>query len=110
MNHTAPPDDAAIRQCLRQVMDPEAGFNIIDLGLVYRIAIAPPQVVVEMTMTSPACPLGDMITAEARAAIAPALPPGWNADIRLVWEPPWQPAMMSEDGRRHFGWEGDDDV
>ena len=105
-----PPDEAAIRDRLRQVIDPEAGFNIVDLGLIYDIAITPPQVSIAMTMTSPACPLGDMITAEARDAIAPALPPGWSVDIRLVWEPPWQPAMMSEEGRKHFGWQGDGDV
>ncbi len=105
-----PPDEATIRDCLRQVIDPEAGCNIVDLGLVYRIEIAPPQVVVAMTMTSPACPLGDMIIAEAREAIAPALPPGWSADIRLVWEPPWQQSMMRDAARKHFGWQDDDDV
>ena len=105
-----PPDETAIRTCLRQVIDPEAGCNIVDLGLVYRIDIAPPQVRVEMTMTSPACPLGDMITAEARDAMVPALPPGWSADIRLVWEPPWQQLMMSDAARKHFGWQEDDDV
>ena len=102
---TAPPDESSIRDCLRKVIDPEAGFNIVDLGLVYRITIAAPRVEVDMTMTSPACPLGDMIIAEAREAIAPTLPPGWSAEIRLVWEPPWQPALMSAEGRRHFGWQ-----
>ena len=101
------PDEATILECLRRVMDPEAGFNIVDLGLIYRIGIAAPRVEVEMTMTSPACPLGEMIVDEARAAIAPALPPGWQAEIRLVWEPPWQPARMSAAGKAHFGWSGD---
>ena len=110
MNPPAPPDDAAIRQCLRQVIDPEAGCNIVDLGLVYRIDIAAPRVRIEMTMTSPACPLGDMIAAEVREAIAPALPPGWTADIRLVWEPPWQQSMMTGAARKHFGWEDGHDV
>ncbi len=90
MTAFAPPDPARILDFLRQVIDPEAGCNIVDLGLAYRIDIARPQVVVAMTMTSPACPLGVMITAEVREAIAPAMPPGWSADIRLVWEPPWQ--------------------
>ncbi len=99
-----PPDEERIRAALREVMDPEAGFNIVDLGLIYRVAIAAPQVDIEMTMTSPACPLGDMIIDEAREAVAPTLPPGWTVDIRLVWEPPWQPALMSEAGKKHFGW------
>lgn len=110
MSPPAPPDDATIRDCLRRVIDPEAGCNIVDLGLVYRIEIAPPQVVVAMTMTSPACPLGDMITADAREAIAPVLPPGWRADIHLVREPPWQPSMMTDAARQHFGWQEDDDA
>jgi metal-sulfur cluster biosynthetic enzyme len=106
----APPDPARILDFLRQVIDPEAGCNIVDLGLAYRIDIARPQVVVAMTMTSPACPLGVMITAEVREAIAPAMPPGWSADIRLVWEPPWQQSMMTDAARKHFGWQDDDDV
>lgn len=98
------PDEAAIRDLLRQVIDPEAGINIVDLGLVYRVEVAPQAVLIEMTMTSPACPLGEMIMDQARAAVAPALPAGWSADVRLVWEPPWQPSMMSASSREHFGW------
>ena len=108
---TAPaPDETAIRERLRLVMDPEAGFNIVDLGLIYRIAVAAPRIEIDMTMTSPACPLGDMIIDDAREALAPALPPGWSVDIRLVWEPPWEPALMSEAGKAHFGWQGDADA
>jgi len=110
MNSPALPDDATIRERLRLVIDPEAGCNIVDLGLVYRIDIAAPRVSIEMTMTSPACPLGDMIIDQAREAIAPALPPGWSADIRLVWEPPWQQSMMTDAARKHFGWEDAGDV
>ncbi|MBI5108642.1 MAG: metal-sulfur cluster assembly factor [Rhodocyclales bacterium] len=110
MTQPAPPDDTTIRNCLRQVIDPEAGCNIVDLGLVYHINIVPPRVSIAMTMTSPACPLGDMITAEAREAIAPALPPGWSADLRLVWEPPWQQSMMTDAARKHFGWADGGDV
>jgi metal-sulfur cluster biosynthetic enzyme len=110
MNSPALPDDATIRDSLRLVIDPEAGCNIVDLGLVYRIDIAPPIVGIDMTMTSPACPLGDMIIDQAREAIAPALPPGWSADIRLVWEPPWQQSMMTDAARKHFGWEDASDV
>ena len=99
------PDEAAIQQLLRRVIDPEVGMNIVDLGLVYRIESGPQGVLVEMTMTSPACPLGEMITDEVREVLAGALPAGCETDIRLVWEPPWQQSMMSEAGRRHFGWE-----
>lgn len=93
-----------IRDILRKVVDPELGANIVDLGLVYRIEPTPERVLVEMTMTSPACPMGDMIMDDVNAALAAALPEGCRLDIRLVWEPPWDPSMMSERVKNHFGW------
>ena len=60
---------------------------------------------IEMTMTSPACPMGDMIVGDVHAALAKALPATMVPDIRLVWEPPWNPAMMDEATKQHFGWE-----
>ncbi len=107
--HKLPPDASAIRNLLRRVIDPEVGMNIVDLGLVYRVETGPERILIEMTMTSPACPLGEMISDEVRDVLAHALPQGCVADIRLVWEPPWQQSMMSEAGKRHFGWEGEPD-
>lgn len=106
-NETAKPlpDEAAIRNLLRRVLDPEAGLNIVDLGLVYRVDVAPERVAIEMTMTSPACPLGEMITDEVKDVLARALPPSCTTEVRLVWEPPWQQSMMSDAGKRHFGWD-----
>lgn len=98
------PDDAAIRELLRQVIDPEAGMNIVDLGLIYRVEATPEKLLIDMTMTSPACPLGEMIMDNIREVLAPALPQGGVLDIRLVWEPPWEPSMMSDSSRQHFGW------
>ncbi len=106
---TPMPDEAAIRNLLRQVIDPEVGTNIVDLGLVYRVEAAQDRVLIEMTMTSPACPLGEMISDEVKDVLAHALPHGSVAEVRLVWEPPWAPSMMSEAGKRHFGWEGGPD-
>jgi len=99
-----PPDADRVRALLRQVIDPEVGANIVDLGLVYAIDIAAGRVRVAMTMTSPACPMSEMIVDEARAALADGLPLGWQAEVALVWEPPWSPALMSERTRRNFGW------
>jgi metal-sulfur cluster biosynthetic enzyme len=99
-----PPDEERIRELLRRVVDPEVGANIVDLGLVYRIDIAPGRVAIAMTMTSPACPMGEMILDDVRAALADGLPPDWQAEVALVWEPPWTPALMSERTRRNFGW------
>ena len=101
---TSLPDVEAIRDILRQVIDPEVGINIVDLGLVYLIEVAPERLRVEMTMTSPACPMGEMIVNEVHVALAEALPDTCQPDVRLVWTPPWDPSMMSEDSRLHFGW------
>jgi metal-sulfur cluster biosynthetic enzyme len=98
------PDEQQIRDILRRVIDPEVGMNIVDLGLVYRVDAGADGVLVEMTMTSPACPLGEMITDEVKDVLARSLPPSLKAEVRLVWEPPWQQSMMSEAGKQHFGW------
>lgn len=98
------PDDSAVREALRQVEDPEAGMNIVDLGLVYGIEVASGAVHVDMTMTTAACPMGDMITEQARAAIAAIVPNGTTVEIRLVWDPPWTPDKMTGLAREHFGW------
>ncbi len=93
-----------IREALSTVDDPEVGMNIVDLGLVYRIDIAAELVRVELTMTTPACPMGDLITENAHRAVRAALPEGVAVEVALVWEPPWTPDMMSESARQRFGW------
>lgn len=98
------PSEDEVRDALRNVLDPEAGMNVVDLGLVYGIEIAAAEVLVTMTMTTPACPMGDMITDNAREAVRAIVPETARVEVALVWEPPWTPAMMSEDARRHFGW------
>ncbi len=96
--------DDAIRDALRQVDDPEAGMNIVDLGLVYGIEVAAGAVRVEMTMTTAACPMADMITDQVRAAIAAIAPPGTAIDVQMVWDPPWTPDRMTGIAKEHFGW------
>ena len=98
------PDDDAVREALRQVEDPEAGMNIVDLGLVYAIEVSPGQVGVEMTMTTAACPMTDMIVDQARDAVTALVPEGTAVDVRLVWDPPWTPDKMTGVAREHFGW------
>ncbi len=100
------PGEEAVRDALRSVDDPEVGMNIVDLGLVYRIDIGPERVRVELTMTTPACPLGDLITDNCRRAVGALLPEGVGVDIELVWDPPWTPDRMSESARQTFGWPG----
>jgi metal-sulfur cluster biosynthetic enzyme len=102
---TAAPDTEQIRAALRKVVDPEVGANIVDLGLVYRIEIDGSNLLIEMTMTSPACPMGEMIVDDAYAELDRVLPADWQPEIRLVWEPPWAPSMMSEKCRLSLGWD-----
>jgi len=99
-----PLDDETVREALRSVDDPEAGMNIVDLGLVYEVDVVPGRVIVELTMTTQACPMTDMILAQARAAIESVAPPDTEIDLRLVWDPPWTPDKMSGMAREFFGW------
>ncbi|MBS1129026.1 MAG: hypothetical protein H6R16_28 [Proteobacteria bacterium] len=102
---TAALDTEQIRTALRKVVDPEVGANIVDLGLIYRIEFdAPGKLLIEMTMTSPACPMGEMIVDDAYAELDSVLPADCQPEIRLVWEPPWAPSMMSEKCRLSLGW------
>lgn len=98
------PDESVVRDALATVIDPEAGMNVVDLGLVYRVESGPAGVLVEMTMTTPACPVADMLVDEARSAIVQVTPPGTPIDVRLVWDPIWNPSMMSGVAKDHFGW------
>jgi metal-sulfur cluster biosynthetic enzyme len=98
--------DADIREALRTVIDPELGVNIVDLGLVYRIDVEGSHVRVEMTMTSPACPMSDYLKALVDEAIKGIVPGVEHVDVVLVLEPPWDPDMMSDAARRQLdgGW------
>ncbi len=102
---SALPDTEQIRDALRKVADPEVGANIVDLGLVYRIEVSAQGVLIEMTMTSPACPMGDLIMDDAYAELERILPADCQPEIRVVWEPPWQPSMMSEKCKLRLGWQ-----
>ena len=98
------PEVELVRTVLRQVIDPEVGINIVDLGLVYRIDSTPDRTRIELTMTSPACPMGEMIMDDARAALVAGLPGCGAPELVLVWEPPWDPSMMSISAKHNLGW------
>lgn len=100
----AMPTEEAVRAALRGVIDPEVGMNVVDLGLIYGIEIGSRSVRVAMTMTTPACPMGSMITEDAREAIRDIAPEGADVVVDLVWDPPWSSERMSENAKRHFGW------
>ena len=81
-------------------------MSIVDLGLVYGIAVEAGKVRVEMTMTSPACPVAPYIVEESTAAIRAVAPEGTDVEVELVWEPPWTPELMSPEAQKRFGWAG----
>lgn len=99
------PTEETVREALRSVDDPEAGMNIVELGLVYGIDVEADRIRVRMTMTSAACPMGDYLTEAARDAVLRAYPQIGQIDVDLVWEPMWTPEMMSEEARNFFGWQ-----
>jgi metal-sulfur cluster biosynthetic enzyme len=92
----------AVRQALRQVKDPELDMNIIDLGLVYDVEIAGGDVHVNMTLTSPGCPAGPMITNDAYRVVR-GLEGVQDVDIEIVWEPYWTPERMDPKVRALMG-------
>lgn len=96
------PTREQLREMLKDVFDPELGYNIVDLGLVYGVEIAETVVTVTMTLTTPGCPASDMIQAGVRNRLDEAEGVG-EVVIDLVWEPPWGPDAMSPAAKEHFG-------
>jgi len=105
-NHDPQPttalDEAAVQQVLRKVKDPEAGLNIIDLGLVYDVEIVDGKVSVKMTLTSPACPAGPQIMSDVDGAVR-ALDGVRDVRVELVWEPYWTPERIDPKVRAYLG-------
>jgi metal-sulfur cluster biosynthetic enzyme len=94
------PEQDDVLEALRDVVDPELGINVVDLGLVYGVDVGEDRVAtIDMTLTSAACPLTDVIEDQAQAALD-----GLVADLRInwVWLPPWGPDKITEDGREQL--------
>ncbi len=90
-----------LEEALKDVVDPELGINIVDLGLVYDLSVdADNTAIIDMTLTSAACPLTDMIEDQVAAALT-GPEAGLVDDFRInwVWLPPWGPERITEDGR-----------
>jgi metal-sulfur cluster biosynthetic enzyme len=84
------------RRALSTVIDPELGLDIVALGLVYDIAETADGLIVEMTLTTPSCPVSGILPQQAADALDRTLPPeaAATAQVRVVWEPPWTPERM----------------
>ena len=96
---------ADIEEAMRDVVDPELGINVVDLGLVYGLNVEKADTgttcVVDMTLTSAACPLTDVIEDQVNGALVGA---GLVNDVKInwVWNPPWGPDKITEDGREQL--------
>ena len=98
--------EEAVWQQLKSVYDPEIPVNVVDLGLIYDCQIkqenSKTSVLVKMTLTAPGCGMGPAIAADARSRIL-SLEEVDEADVELVWDPPWNQSMISEEGRMKLG-------
>jgi metal-sulfur cluster biosynthetic enzyme len=97
--------EARAIDALRGVIDPEIGLDVVELGLVYRVDVDRRDVRVRLTMTTPACPLGEVIVRDAEDQLR-ALAGVGAVDVELVWDPPWSPERMSPAARKLLGWSG----
>ena len=93
---------SAAYAALADVIDPELGLDIVELGLVYDVRVTASTVTVDMTLTTPGCPVSELLPAEAREVLARALP-GRAVEVRVVWDPPWTPDHISDAGRAALG-------
>lgn len=101
-----PVSEDAIREALKQVVDPELFVNVIDLGLVYAVRVEEVEgksnVAIDMTLTSPACPAGPQIIANSKDVLGRVEGIG-VVDVRLVMAPPWTPDRMTDEARDQLG-------
>ncbi len=91
-----------VLEALRSVIDPELGLDVVDLGMVYAVTVVDGDVAVEMTLTTPGCPLHGSIEREVRDRLA-TLPGVASVDVTLVWDPPWTPDAMHPRAKRALG-------
>ncbi|MGH3614116.1 MAG: metal-sulfur cluster assembly factor [Pseudonocardia sp.] len=98
------PSFDVLEEAMRDVVDPELGINVVDLGLVYGIRAEGGVATLDMTLTSAACPLTDVIEEQTRAALTGGPDGGLVGEIKInwVWMPPWGPDKITDDGREQL--------
>lgn len=96
----SPEKAEALLEALKDVIDPELGYNVVDLGLIYSVTVDRGQAEIVMTMTTPGCPAADYIEAGVRARAEAEI---GQVSVAVVWSPPWSPDMMSDEAKLFFG-------
>ena len=99
----AAPTTAEVMERLGGVIDPEVSIGIVQLGLVYDVTVDDHAIIVTMTMTTPACPLGPYLEQSVETALADIAGPRLIT-IDLTFDPPWSPEMITDEGRQQLGW------
>ncbi len=99
---TIPISEIQVWNALAQVIDPELGCNIVDLGLIYDVVLGEAKAAVKMTLTTPGCPMHESLARGVQMALL-GVPGVQEVDVEIVWDPPWDPAMMTDFGRKHVG-------
>jgi|TARA_Y100000817_G_scaffold89853_1_gene69898 metal-sulfur cluster biosynthetic enzyme len=94
-------DEPKVLDALKNVMDPELPVSIVDLGLIYHVDIADNNIKVQMTLTTPGCSMGSMISSQVENTLY-ALG-AKSVVVEVVWDPPWNPNMMSEEAKTKLG-------
>lgn len=94
--------EEAVRDALRQVVDPELGCNLVELGLIYDLRVLGNRVAVKLTFTTRGCPMHDSLIGGVEAALS-RLPGVQGVDIEVVWDPPWTPDRMSLEAKARLG-------
>ena len=98
-----PASEEEVREALLDVVDPELGIDVVNLGLIYDVAVTDNNIGVRMTLTSPGCPVGPMLQSQVYGVCA-GLPGARNVQVDLVWTPPWDPrTMASEEAKDTLG-------
>lgn len=95
--------ESAAWDALRNVYDPELAIDIVALGLVYAVREEGEEVVLEITLTTPGCPVAETIPEDARASVAEALGPNKQVSVEIVWDPPWTPDLMEPEAAKALG-------
>ncbi len=93
----------SVEDVLATIVDPELGLDLVSLGLVYRVECSDDAIDVDVTMTTPACPLAEYLRRQAEVAVSSAFPRA-RVSIHLVWSPPWDATRMSSAAKKTLGW------
>ena len=94
--------EKGVVEALRGVMDPELGISIVDLGLIYGVEMEGGKATIKMTFTTPACPMLHFLISRVEDA-ARKVEGVKEVEVKLVWDPPWEPGRISEEGKKKLG-------